>query len=288
MRAQVFVPGHVSCTFRPFKGKDIDSTGSLGFGIRLSLGCRASAELRDDDQIIIRMNGKPSEAEVTRSALESMFPGRGMEVDLEHDLPLEQGFGSSASGTYAATLAVASLLGKDPSLAAAESHRAECSRGGGLGDLLAIDSGYGVPIRTAPGAPGICGRTEDSGLNIDNILLGVFDSPLRTGSVLSDEDKMNVIIRAGDRAVADFSKDRTMKNLYETSNRFSKEIGLESEEVSWALKELKDRGFSAGMCMLGNSIYTDAPMDVLKDTMPEARLFTASSYSGKITVTRTE
>ena len=288
MRAQVFVPGHISCTFRPVMGPDTDRTGSLGIGIRLSLGCRATVSLRDDDHINININGEPSDAAVTRYALESMFPGRGMDVSLDHDLPLEQGFGSSASGTYAATLAAAALTDMDSLEAAKATHRAEFKMGGGLGDLLAIYSGYGVPIRTSPGAPGVSGKTEDSGISLNCLSLAVFDQPLKTESVLKDEVMMKRIMAAGDRAMEDFSKERSVNNLFKVSNRFSEEIGLESEDVSWAIQELKDIGYNAGMCMLGNSIYTDAPPHVLRDAVEEADVFGAASYDGILTVIRTE
>ena len=288
MRAQVFVPGHISCTFRPVMGPAYDTSGSLGFGIRLNLGCRADVQLRDDDRINIKINGKDSEAAITRAALELMGSGRGMDARLEHDLPLEQGFGSSASGTYAATLALASLIGSDPASALDATHRMEFSMGGGLGDLLAIDSTYGVPVRTSPGLPGRSGRTEDSGLNFSKLSLAVFDEPLNTGSVLRNENHMKRIVQAGDSALEDFRRDRTIDGLFKISNRFSESIGLESEKVKWALGEIRENGFHAGMCMLGNSIYTDAPMEFLQDNLKETRLFSAASNSDRIVVTRTE
>ncbi|AMK14474.1 pantothenate kinase CoaA [methanogenic archaeon mixed culture ISO4-G1] len=288
MRAEAFVPGHISCIFRPYTLETLEETGSKGLGIRLSLGCRASVAERDDDKVVIRINGRESEAEITRGALRKLCPGRGFDIDLIHELPMEQGFGTSASGTYAATLCAASLSGIDPSAAAIESHKAECGMGGGYGDLLAMHSPYPVPIRELPGAPGRYGRVTDSGLSFDNLSLVVFERPLMSGPILTDPVMMERIARAGDESMAMFNSDRSIEGLFAASNRFSEIIGLESPELRSGPKAIWKEGYHAGMSMLGNSIYTDAPMDVLRPMFSKEKLFSCSSYSGPVRVTRTE
>jgi pantoate kinase len=284
MRAEAFVPGHISCVFRPYKGPTLNETGSTGFGIRLSLGCHASVSARDDGVLRICINGKESEASVTRSAIERLAPGRGFDVDLRHDLPLEQGFGASASGTYAAALCVCSLLGLDSKMASEATHAAECTLGGGLGDLLAIETRSGVPIRTYPGPLLIRGETEDSGLSFDKLTLIVFDEPLKTASVLTDDTVMERVREAGDEALRSFSADRTKEGLFRVSNVFSESIGLESEDIKKGLDLLRGKGYHAGMCMLGNSIYTDAPENYVIESFPGARVFSCSSWDAEITV----
>ena len=283
MRAETFVPGHISCVFRPVRDPDIDRTGSLGLGIRLSLGCRATVCTREDRDIVIRMNGRESEAPITRMAVESMAPGIGLDIDLEHSLPVEQGFGTSASGTFGAALCVASITGRDRNSALAAAHRAECTLGGGLGDLMAIDSGFGVPVRESPG---LNGRVSDSGLEFRELTLIVFDGPLRTESVLGDGEMMNRVSRAGDEAMRAFSSDPTVSGLFAVSNRFSESIGIESDEVQRAVSLIREEGYRAGMCMLGNSIYTDLGYTAAKKTFKEARVIAASSFAGPIEVTR--
>jgi len=288
MRAETFVPGHISCVFRPVRTDDVMSTGSLGLGIRTGLGCRARVNTRDDGLIRILINGTESEAPITRLAIKSLGTGKGFDIHLEHELPMEQGFGASASGTFAAALCVASLIGMDRIEAVKASHMAECKLGGGLGDLPAINSGYGVPIREVAGVQGIAGKTADSGLSFPDLTLIVFKEPLKTESVLTDEAEMKKIIAAGDVAMAGFSEDRTIPGLFSVSNRFSEAIGLESEEIREALKAIRKEGYHGGMCMLGNSIYTDLPMEKAQRMFSSASLFKTSSYSGPIEVTRTE
>jgi pantoate kinase len=285
MRAEAFVPGHISCVFRPVRTDDVLTTGSLGFGIRTSLGCRAKVSLRDDDEIHITINGEETEAPVTRFAVEYMKAGRGFDIILDHDLPLEQGFGASASGTFVATLCVADLVGMDRKSAVEASHVAECSQGGGLGDLIAIASGFGVPIRDSPGADG---KTSDSGLSFDKLTLIVFNEPLKTESVLSNGEKMKEIVEAGDSAVSEFAKDRTIPGLFRISNTFSEAIGLESDEIKAAISTIKSKGNQAGMCMLGNSLYTDFPASEARRLFPSAKVFETSSFSGPIEVIRKE
>ncbi len=284
MRFKTFVPGHISCVFRPVRTDDVRTTGSLGFGLRLNLGCTATVWQSSEDGINICINGKRSEAPVTRRAIESLNPGVGLEIRLNHDLPLEQGFGASASGTYAAALCAAELLGKDRIEAAIVSHEAECSMGGGLGDLLAIESSSGVPIREEPGVPNLTGRTSDSGLGFDHLNLFVLPEPLRTESVLSDEAAVERIVRYGDEALGMFRRDPSVIGLFQSSNYFSKMAGLESDDIGSALDSIRSKGYHAGMCMLGNSIFTDAPIDVLTGLPEKGTIIPCMTYSGKISV----
>jgi pantoate kinase len=283
MRASAFVPGHISCVFRPVRDDNVAKTGSLGFGIRLNLGCMVKVAARDDRDIVIRINRRESDAPITRAAIEHMGPVCGFDIDLEHMLPMEQGFGTSASGTYGAALCAASIMGKDRRTALEATHRAECTLGGGLGDLMAIESGFGVPIRESPG---LDGRTSDSGLRFRDLTLIVFDEPLRTGSVLSDRKMMERISEAGDIAMREFSEESTVPGLFKASNRFSESIGIESDEIRDALTTIKEKGYNAGMCMLGNSIYTDLPEPSAKRLFRSARVFEAASFAGPVEVTR--
>ncbi len=284
MRAEAFVPGHISCIFRPYRGKGPEDSGSRGVGIRLSLGCRASVRPAPVGDIVIRINGRESPATVTGAAARMMRPEGGLEIDLWHDLPMEQGFGTSASGTLAACLCISELFGGDPFMPA---HAAECGYGGGLGDLLAIDSPFPVPVRTVPGPPRFGGVTEDSGIDMDRITLIVLEGPLNTGSVLNDPDAVERISRSADECLDKFSGDRTIEGLYRWSNRFSEGTGLESEGIRGAMEAIREKGYHAGMCMLGNSLYSDIPKEEAEALFPENMVIGCSTYSGPLRVTRT-
>ncbi len=286
MKAKAFVPGHVSCIFRPVMTEDPLTTGSMGVGIRLDKGCTATVWERDDDTINICINGKRCEAEITRAAIESLVPGRGLEIRLKHDLPLEQGFGTSASGTYAAALCVADLIGRERKEAAIATHTMECTMGGGLGDLLAMDSEYPIPIRDEPGVPGVTGKVLDSEIDLETLSFVVFEEPLNTGAVLSDLTMVEKIAKEGDAAMRKFYSKSTVEGLFNASNYFSENTGLESDQIRFALGSIRDMGYEAGMCMLGNSIFTTAPADELKSAFPSASIISSGTYSGKISVSR--
>ena len=288
MKAEAFVPGHISCVFRPVRAVNVMETGSLGYGIRMDLGCRASVSMRDDEDTVITVNGEVSDAPVTRYAIEKLDLRRGFDIRLEHDLPMEQGFGTSASGTYAAAVCACDLAGMDRIAAIKATHEAECTLGGGLGDLLAIESRYGIPVRGRAGPPVVRGWTEDSGLELKERSLIVFNEPLSTAPIINDDDMSRKIAQAGDAALRSFYGNPTVDSLFSCANTFSEEIGLESDEVSSGISKLRDKGYRAGMCMLGNSIYTDAPKDKVSELFPDCRTYTCSSFSGPIKVTRKE
>ena len=285
MRVEAFVPGHISCIFRPYRGQGPEDSGSRGVGIRLSLGSRASVRSVPGDEVTIRINGRESPATVTRAAVRMMRLEGGLDIDIFHDLPMEQGFGTSASGTLAVCLCISELFGGDPFMPA---HAAECGFGGGLGDLLAIDCQYPVPIRTVPGPPRFGGVTEDSGLSMDSITLIVLGGPLNTGSVLSEPDKMERISRSADECLEKFSRDLTIDGLYKWSNRFSEDTGLESAEIRDAMRAIRERGHHAGMCMLGNSLYSDITKEEAEELFPESLVVECSSYSGPLMVIHRE
>jgi len=283
---QAFCPGHISCVFRPFRTSDPLSTGSTGIGIRLNLGSHARVSERDDGVVKIRMDGIVSDAPVTRVAVGNMAPGQGFDIEIEHDLPVGQGFGTSASGTLAACLCIAELMGYPDALAYMSAHIAEVSEGGGLGDLSAILPGYEVPVRSVPGLPPK-GKVVDSGISLKKISLAVFQGGLDTASIINDPEISARIADAGDSAMNGFMSDMSEDSLFGMSNEFSKAIGLENSRISEAMELLKGEGYRAGMCMLGNSIFTDAPKEVLAECLKDVRIIEASSSAAGMSVTRT-
>ncbi len=72
------------------------------------------------------------------------------------------------------------------------------------------------------------------------------------------------------------------------SNRFSSESGLESPAIRKTIETLKSKGYGAGMCMLGNSVFTDAPEEVLWSIFGRGRVrtFSCSSSPREITISR--
>jgi len=255
---EAFCPGHVSCIFQPSRSSDMASTGSRGVGIRLSLGARAEV-LPKEGETTITIDGVPSEAPVTRQVAEILAPGKGFSIDIRDDLPVSQGFGMSAAGAVAAALCIADLEGRSRDEAVMAAHMADIKGGGGMGDVAAIAGDVPVPVRITPGMPPR-GLVKDAGISLGRTSFVVLGPKMTTGSVLSDPKRFASICEAAESTMRMFLDQPSTDSLYRFSNEFSQLAGVEGPEVSDALDSLRSRGYRAGMCMLGNSVFTDAPL----------------------------
>ena len=252
-----FCPGHVSCVFQPVTSFDAMCTGSRGIGIRLNKGATATVEERDDGVVNIYLDGTQEIAHITRMVAENLAPGRGFDIRIENDLPVSQGFGMSAAGALAAGLCIADMTGRSRSDAFKAAHAAEVMGGGGLGDVAAIVAGGDIPVRTVAGFPPF-GRVENADFTIDHLTLVVIGGELRTDSVLGDPFTLKKVREAAVESMDSFIRDPSYENLFDASNAFSSKSGLESPAVRRAIGCLMGAGHRAGMCMLGNSLFTDA------------------------------
>ena len=285
---EAFCPGHISCIFQPCRGKTIVDTGSRGIGIRTGLGARAEVSERDDGKTIVFIDGTESEAPVTRAAAEILAPGKGFTIRVRNDLPVSQGFGMSAAGAAAAAVCIAEIEGRTPAEAYMAAHEADIRGGGGMGDAAAIASGFPCPVRNIPGMPPE-GKVSDAGLDLGKISLGVAGPKMVTGSVLSDPARSEAIAAAAASAMEGFLADPSESSLFRFSNAFSENAGLESPEMSAALDALRSLGYGAGMCMLGNSIFSSAPVRVMRRILgPRAFVASCRPYSGGAAVIRRE
>lgn len=287
MRVSAFCPGHVSCIFEPSPTLNPISTGSRGSGIRLDLGSTATVEERDDDVVNIYIDGSSSSAHITRMTANIIAPGKGFDIWIENDLPMSQGFGTSASGALATGIAVASITGVSRTKAFEAAHVAEVRGGGGMGDVAAIVAGRDVPVRTRAGFPPM-GLVENADIRFPTLTLAVLGPKMTTDGILWDNEAVNRIRDVGRSALDSFLEDPTRENFFRTANSFSSEIGLESPSVRKAIMRLNSDGYNAGMCMLGNSIYTDAPIDRVRALLGRGnvRAFRCSSSGREIKVTQ--
>ena len=265
---RAFCPGHITCFFSPagdVQG-DLLARGSIGVGIRTSLGSFVEVTERSDDKVRIIIDGEPSKAPVTHHVFSEMAPGRGFDVIVEGQLPSGEGFGMSAAGAIAAALCLSDLLGLSESEAFETAHKADILGGGGLGDVAALTCLAHQPVRMKEGIPPL-GHVVGTDVRFDDLTLAVLGPKMNTGNVLSDPEVRNLIFMAGSSAVVEYMKEPSLERLFEISNRFSLKTGLESPDVSEAILCLRREGYKAAMCMLGNSIFTDAPSDLVFDCL---------------------
>lgn len=260
-----FCPGHISCIFRPADNVNILKKGSRGVGIRTSAGTIVEMnEILGSTKVFI--NGKESEARITRHTIEHMAPDRNFEVYVECQLPTGQGFGMSASGALCVALCVAEVVGKERQEAYEAAHIADISCDGGLGDVAALTYEGDVPIRVKEGIPPF-GILKDPGFRFDELNLVIFGPKLSTASVLSDPSRVDVIRSSGDKAIDSFLREPTKENLFLESVTFAKNTELMVHSVHDVIAKLQKNGMRASMCMLGNSIFTDSPKDEITDVL---------------------
>ncbi len=284
-----FCPGHVSCVFHPITSLNPLCMGSRGFGIRLSLGSRATVEPREDGTVNIWLDGKESEARVTRMMAGILAPGMGFDIRVDNDLPVSQGFGMSASGALAASLCIADITGQPRSKAFAIAHEAEVKAGGGLGDVPAIVAGKHIPIRDVAGFPPY-GRVFNADFEMSELTLAVLGQKIVTDSVLNDPRKVAMVREVSAEIIDEFIEDPVQEAMFDLSNRFSMESELEGPAIRRLRERLETKGYRAGMCMLGNSIFTDAPESVLWSMLGRGhvRTYTCRSTSKEILITHRE
>lgn len=265
---QTFCPGHITCFFSPAGDTvgDILAKGSVGVGIRTSLGTYVELTERTDGRVQIMLDGESSDAPVTSRVLSEMAPGRGFDVVIEGQLPSGEGFGMSAAGAIATALCLSEMLGLPEKTAFEVAHRSDILGGGGLGDVAALTCLAHQPVRVKEGIPPL-GLVVGTDVRFKDLTLAVLGPKVNTGKVLGDPEVREAISSAGAVAVAEYMENPSLEHLFGISNRFSAEIGLESPAVAEAIVRLGKEGYGAGMCMLGNSIFTDAPSDIVADCL---------------------
>jgi len=282
-----FCPGHITCFFSPTgdPSDDILHRGSIGAGIRTSLGTNVEITERSGSIVHMIMDGRETELPITRLVVDSMAPGRGFDIMIENELPCGEGFGMSASGAVAVAFALSEMIGKDPQYAFEVAHTAEIRGGGGLGDVSAIQCPAHQPVRVRQGISPY-GETVGTGVRFDKLTMAVLGTKMNTGKVLGDPERYTAIRNAGRSAVSEYLKSPSTESLFSLSNKFSAETGLECEAVSTAISELRSAGYHAAMCMLGNSIFTDAPADVTESLLGTDAVFSCGSTGSLPGITR--
>lgn len=280
--ASAFCPGHVTCFFQPDGGEgDYRLRGSRGAGIRISAGAEVSAEERADGRVRVVIGGVDSDAPVTRALLARLAPGRGYDVVVESSVPCGEGFGMSAAGAMALALCLADG-GEEATYAA---HAADIEGGGGLGDIAGLSGPSDVNIRLAPGIGEGCVAGTD--IRFGRLTLAVLGPKINTGALLSRRSVRDSLAAAGREAVDGFIGSEGVRNLFAASNRFSSLTGLESPEVTDAIRRLREAGIMSGMCMLGNSLFIDASEGEVREVLGEnVEAYACSSTSERAHITR--
>ena len=224
----------------------------MGAGLVLELGVRALATFRPGGPRRLRVVSELDDPlaishEVARRLLADRR-GR-LDVTLSHQLPVGQGFGTSAAGAVATALAVAEVLGRPRPHAIEVAHLADLFGGGGLGGVAAILGG-GLEVRHRPGIPpfGEITHRPFGG----TIWVGIVAGPIPSPHILGDP-RVLARIDAAARACLSHDRDLRPSTFFALSERFTDRVRLASPRLEEVIRGLRRRGAWAFQAMFGQS-----------------------------------
>ena len=258
--------------------------GSRGAGICLKDGVEAIAKgEKGSGEIIVKFKNREYDSSMYQDVLSELvkeIPEIGdfdWELDIIMSLPTSQGFGMSASGAVASSMAIQRAIGIPHEECVRRSflvaHIVERKRSSGLGDTTALSSG-GVERRISAGSP-FSGSLLDNGpgvsqgwsVEIPVLILWKEKTGRHTSSYIDSEEWRRKICLAGEHAMERIGegewKEQRWSELIEESLRFASDSGLEvdasrSETIESVKKAIDNSEFSgslsAMLCMLGESV----------------------------------
>ena len=274
MTARAFCPGHVTALFyAPEPGSSPSSTGSRGAGFCVSLGAIATVEAEPAYvSEISPMEGSrvpPVMATALADYLQRSRGNASLQVGLELELPVGQGFGMSGAMTFAALVAAEAeldLVGGDVDALLFHAHAAEVEHSTGLGDVVAQARG-GIDVRWRQGLPPQ-GRVERRHQDA-RLLLAWSGSPLHTRSVLSDPRARERLEAACAPLLETLTGEADLEWLLVAGRAFAEGAGLIGPEVE-AMLGICSRHGKASQVMLGNSVFAAGDMDAIGKDLAEA------------------
>jgi pantoate kinase len=253
-RVRAFAPGHVTGIFAPAtESRDPRGRGSRGAGLVLELGVYADASHRPGGPRRVRVTsdtGAP--VPISTETARRLAPAVGTTtVHLTHQLPVGQGFGTSASGATATALAVAVLAGIARRDAITTAHLADLFGGGGLGGVAAIQGG-GLELRRSPGIPP-WGKIDHVPVRAP-LFVAVAGGAMPSPTLLSDRRALARVTAAAS-GLDELLRSPTLPRFLEASERFTDRAGFAPRELTRLLAGLRDHGAWAAQAMFGRSLF---------------------------------
>lgn len=269
MRA--FCPGHITGFFT-IEDSEADPLvcGSRGVGFCVDAGAIADVTITPSDSMVtdITINGERSDAPVTKLAICHLLAeeSRHVRANILTQVPIGQGMGMSAAGTFATCLAIAEELnlpgGRTAALRA--THVAEVSLKTGLGDAVAQNIG-GMVHRLKPGVPPFGDVNKIEGFQ-DDVVVCILGQPFSTASIISSEERRRAISDVGSRCLKEFQESPDFPAFLKLSMEFATETGLITSQMKAALDSISDVG-EGNVIMLGNSIFAFGNTDVIAERL---------------------
>ncbi len=247
-----FCPGHISGYFRRVDSHELPATGSIGAGIVIDEGVRATINQAKSTSVIIRAedtSGALIEVANDSPPLMTALSQIGVTaaVTTTCRLPIGAGFGLSAAALLATLAAANQLFGCDmsPAELAEIAHETEVLHKTGLGDVAACQGG-GRVVRTGPGIGGPILRHFD----MPHPIFAVSFGPIHTPSVLGSPAQMQQVASAFPKITP-----RNVDDFFRCSREFCDASGLVTPEVKNVFEACDRHHVPASMTMLGNGVF---------------------------------
>jgi pantoate kinase len=264
LKGEAFAPGHITGFFViRDEFEDIEKVGSQGAGLCLDMGATTRVEISDGSRVTVWLNGRKSEAPVTRAVIKLLGVKYDIIVRTTLELPMGQGLGMSGAGALSTALAISSALDLDEAKAVRAAHAAEVKCKTGLGDVGPMTFG-GMTIRERPGLLPY-GRIKRIPLD-QEVVLAIVGGRRSTGRVLRDPRKRALVNQHGKRALAALLSDPRPVKLIRLSREFAVNTGLAGKNALKAIKAVKRPG-SASVSMIGNCVFAIGNGRVLKKSL---------------------
>jgi len=212
-------------------------------------------------KISIRINAiKAPEAHTTLWAIERLVRLNRIrlevKVDLQVDVPIGAGYGTSAAGTAASCLAVADAAQLPVTFneIGRLTHASEVVNQTGLGTASAILVG-GFVLVTEPGAPGI-GEVDRLRFPRNHSIICAYLNAIPTKSMLSSRDVERQVNPAARTALASIRRNPCLETFLSEAGRFSRKAGFQSKATSRIMEIMIANGaVGAAQNMVGEAVH---------------------------------
>lgn len=268
-KAKGYCPSHITSFFTiDEQSDDILLKGSLGAGFCISKGTTTTIFLdKKIKSTEFYINGeKKNDCIVSIKIIDiwiSILKERNIDFSfISHlkichkiEMPLESGFGTSASGALSLLFALNKMSNTNFSCSqlAMLAHKAEILSKSGLGTVAGCYLG-GFEYRASAGAP-LCANIfkvqYPTNLKVAIFYFGKINTPL----ALSDKTTKENITQNGQIAITQFNSCPTFENLVDLSHLFSKNSMLLTDKLQELFIELTNLNLKPAMLFFGKGLY---------------------------------
>lgn len=259
--ANAYAPGSVTTIFAP---STESQGGSFGVSFAIEDGVDATVEPSPGSgspsgssfDTTIHLNNEQTAFEPVERVLRRL--DTAADVSLSSSIPVGYGFGASGAATLATALAAneACDLGRTREECIEAAHIAEVEAGTGLGDVFVQASG-GLVWNDGSGV-----QQTDWEATIEYTAL----DGIATATVLDDNRTIEQVRDYGQNSLSQFSPDGSIQELLDLSWDFAQQTDLATDRVIQSVNDIQDKGGSASMAMIGETIVATGVQDALEET----------------------